>query len=559
MATGLPLASILVSPSSGYQFTNANVGDLLIQGINGGSSQKILLGTQSNAEALVTFHPLGVSMSAPLSVMGATTLSNSLTVYGPLYVPNNMVTSGEATILGKTTLSNNLMVYGRTVLSNTTLMVGDTTTMGAASFSNNVSMASNLSVKGPTALQNSLLVLGSSTFSNAIGAFHPVTLYNAKSTLTMSNSTGSAVLSAASNNFGVNTGVGSNPNFALDVNGDINFTGDIFRNGSIFSGWNSNAFGNYINSNAAFGGKSTSNDGLLLYTTSSNLSFTMINTDGHTSFFSIGSNLGVGIHNPSSTLDVGGEVYARSNIIVDGRLGVSTHSPKASVDVQSSVDGVSVNCTAKVIASEFVVYSDLRIKTNVSDFDGNTSVSAGDIIDLLVVREFNYIDSAEKGDQSVIGFVAQEVEAVFPPCVATCVGYIPDIFKTFALSSTEYWRTKSIFQVELGPDSVSPESMDRIVIGGSLKCKNRASDGNVIFAEVIGKEGTLITLRLPDLATGEDSIFIVGTLVSDLKMLRHDTINAIAVSAIKGQNQKIRYLEERIDALIASSASASSN
>lgn len=36
---------------------------------------------------------------------------------------------------------------------------------------------------------------------------------------------------------GGNIGIGrSNPNYNLDVNGDINFTGDLYQNGTLFSG-----------------------------------------------------------------------------------------------------------------------------------------------------------------------------------------------------------------------------------------------------------------------------------------------------------------------------------
>lgn len=51
-------------------------------------------------------------------------------------------------------------------------------------------------------------------------------------TLTFSNQTGSIFLDSSNGNLGINT---STPEFTLDVNGDINFTGDLYKNGIVYN------------------------------------------------------------------------------------------------------------------------------------------------------------------------------------------------------------------------------------------------------------------------------------------------------------------------------------
>eukprot|EP00798_Chlamydomonas_sp_ICE-L_P002253 gene2253-biopygen10764 len=748
------------------------------------------------------------TLSNTLTVDGATILDNSLFVTGASTLSNTLIVSGAATVdnsllvIGASTLSNTLTVDGATVLDNSLFVTGASTfsnTMAvtsSASFLSNVTILgelsvdsitynlsniviysseeirSNLLVEGILDVRSNFRVEGTSMLSNELHLFSSATLYNGESTVTLSNLGGSATLSASSNNFGINMFPTSNAEYTVDINGDINFSGKIYQNGAVFSGWNSNQWGNYINSNAAFSGPSTATDALLVYQ-SNNLAFSLSNPSGLVSMYTSNKFVGMGTSNPSHELDVvgsvratdgvyvnsnesffrgvrsdcvagvagasvfrgdvwassttyttgtgilnkvqllgsgaivdnlaleksvpgtsnrnlplawdefitcaGGDVVAqnlfttgssmvdgslsvigsltgnsavlksvvisgghsnfhtdagsissntttvlsgtlpmassnvalgsvlfevngdtalnsslalRSNAFVggalfvgsnmnsnapslpnalapefsnvhldvqgdvviedglfvrrtaafDGRVGVGIHEPGYPVDVQSSVEGVSMNCSAKVIASEFVVFSDARIKTGIEAY------VADDLIERLSVKRFEYVDTVEHPG-SMVGFIAQEVESVAPECVSTTSSFVTDIYSSLPIVS----RDDRECVVSISNVSLSAETNARIVDDAVLKC--RAQGGETFFVTVLHREGDLVTvlssIAMPGIED-EDVLFVLGTRVDDFKMVRTDQINAIAVATLQSQNKRIGALESEVRALVES-------
>eukprot|EP00798_Chlamydomonas_sp_ICE-L_P014872 gene14872-biopygen23908 len=748
------------------------------------------------------------TLSNTLTVDGATILDNSLFVTGASTLSNTLTVSGAATVdnsllvLGASTLSNTLTVDGATVLDNSLFVTGASTfsnTMAvtsSASFLSNVTILgdlsvdsitynlssiviysseeirSNLLVEGILDVNSNFMVEGTSTLSNELHLFSSATLYNGESTVTLSNLGGSATLSASSNNFGINMFPTSNAEYTVDINGDINFSGQIYQNGSVFNGWSSNQWGNYINSNAAFRGPSTATDALLVYQ-SNNLAFSLSNTSGLVSMYTSNKFVGMGTSNPSHELDVvgsvratdgvyvnsnesffrgvrsdcvagvagasvfrgdvwassttyttgtgilnkvqllgsgaivdnlaleksvpgtsnrnlplawdefitcpGGDVVAknlfttgssmvdgslsvigsltgnsavlksvvisgghsnfhtdagsissntttvlsgtlpmassnvalgsvlfevngdtalnsslalRSNAFVggalfvgsnmnsnapslpnalapefsnvhldvqgdvviedglfvrrtaafDGRVGVGIHKPGYPVDVQSSVDGVSMNCSAKVTASEFVVFSDARIKTGIEAY------VADDLIERLSVKRFEYVDTVEHPG-SMVGFIAQEVESVAPDCVSTTSSFVTDIYSSLPIIS----RDDRECVVSISDVHLSADTNARIVDDAVLKC--RAQGGETFFVTVLHCEGDLVTvlssIAMPGIED-EDVLFVLGTRVDDFKMVRTDQINAIAVATLQSQNKRIGALESEVRALVES-------
>jgi hypothetical protein len=561
------------------------------------------------------------------------------------------------------------------------------------------------------------------------------------------------------------------PGYTLDVNGDINFSGRIFQNGSIFSGWNSNANGNYINSNAAFGGPATAEDKVLLYMSSNSLAFTMSNSSGDISMYSSNAAIGVNTSNPLSMFDIAGDLhalngvytgsnksfftslradtlagvsgatilrgdtwantifttnrslmsglqlngsaagvdtaaqagivtspsdrtlpltfnelltvsagdvttsnmlslgaafvdkslsviggltgndanlkkmvlrggysnyhtdlissnttvtlagsyplassnvrlantllevqgdaainanfalrsnayiggtmflgsnmntaapsvpnavapefsnvhldvqgdvifeagmYTKGNVAVDGYIGVGVHTPTYPVDIQYQIDGVSMNCAGKVVSSEFVVYSDKRIKKDVVPYKDIASPT--DLIDSLEVNRFSYIDGSLDG---MIGFIAQDVEAVAPQCVDTGSSFIPDIFATYTVSAS---GVDNVFDITIPNESLSSETMSRLNTDSLIKCKRGGvPTGDSFFATIVSFDADTGCLKIrASIQDGED-ILIVGTRVDDFKMVRYDQIGAIMVAALQQYGDRIRNLES----LIAKSA-----
>ena len=91
----------------------------------------------------------------------------------------------------------------------------------------------------------------------------------------------------------------------------------------------------------------------------------------------------------------------------------------------------SLLCTAAVIAGGFACTSDKRIKTNIKDVEGEDCLM---FLRKIQPKLYNYVDMLKNGSGSKFGFIAQEMESIFPSCVNTYVDFIPNIFELHFLS-----------------------------------------------------------------------------------------------------------------------------
>ena len=69
-----------------------------------------------------------------------------------------------------------------------------------------------------------------------------------------------------------------------------------------------------------------------------------------------------------------------------------------------------------------IAVSDQRIKTNITNADiGNCLSNIND----LSLKTYDYIDTTKMGNQTVYGFLAQEVKDVIPTAVDESIGTLP--------------------------------------------------------------------------------------------------------------------------------------
>jgi len=74
----------------------------------------------------------------------------------------------------------------------------------------------------------------------------------------------------------------------------------------------------------------------------------------------------------------------------------------------------------------YLVASDRRIKTNIEDVIDTDSLTK---LRQIPCRNYKYIDKISRGNEKTIGFIAQEVEEVYPNAVSLEEEIIPDIYK----------------------------------------------------------------------------------------------------------------------------------
>ena len=174
-------------------------------------------------------------------------------------------------------------------------------------------------------------------------------------------------------------GIGINePTVALDVLGDINFTGALKQNGS--------AFNNFPN------------------------------------------NLGINDASPSYPLSVNGSSQSPDAVnITNGYYSWSNSNQISNNNfITNENEQVSIYSQHTVWASKYMVSSDLRIKENVEDVPDDVALQQ---IRDIPCRYYNYRDTISRGTKKTIGFIAQEVKAILPIAVTTEKAFIPSEYK----------------------------------------------------------------------------------------------------------------------------------
>jgi hypothetical protein len=195
------------------------------------------------------------------------------------------------------------------------------------------------------------------------------------------------------------------------------------------------------------------------------------------------------------------------------------------------------------MASEFQVYSDRRIKTNLVSTDADAYLEA---LCKLPVYNFNYIDEESKGTNARIGFMAQDVEAVLPPCVAPVSDYLPNVMRAAAVLSRP---APDVVSLDL---SALPDDVLQLLRADGASAKVRAGGSTFFGAFDFGAQPSadasgctaadfVASAPLPD---GLATVFVVGTRVSDFRTLSYEQICAASIAAIQAQQRRIEALEQ---------------
>jgi len=316
--------------------SNVTIGSNLLVQEGATLSNTVNIYGQLNAFSNATFNS-NVTIGSNLLVQEGATLSNTINVYGQLNAFSN------ATFNSNVAIASNLLVQQGATLSNTINVYGQLNAFSNATFNSNVAIASDLLVQGGASLSNTINVYGQlNAFSNAtfnsnvtVGGVLTVTdteIIN--SNLTVLNNFSTCNLATFSNNvftygklttsnyavFYSNVGIGTaTPAYTLDVNGDVNFTGILRKNGVAYIGsqWSNNSSNVFVlGSNI---GIKTSNpsypldvngdinfDGILRQNGVPYIGSQWSNNSSNV--FLLTSNVGIGTSNPAYKLDVVGDI-----------------------------------------------------------------------------------------------------------------------------------------------------------------------------------------------------------------------------------------------------------
>ncbi len=255
-------------------------------------------------------------------------------------------------------------------------------------------------------------------------------------------------------------------------------------------------------------------------------------------------NVGIGTLTPIFPLDVA--ISANSDQSY-GYLNYLGHTGTASGTVPYSIRAVS-----RILAAEFNANSDARIKdvTGLSDMQSDL-----EIIKRLQVKEFQFIDKPVNGDKIKKGFIAQEVEQVFPEAVSLSRRFIPDIYRN---------SQNLVFDKNSKALTIVMDSLVQLKEGDKIQLYSETESFEKQVIEVLSDK----EFRIGDWEKDINQLFVYGKEVDDFRAVDYDRIFTLGISAIqelcrqneeqqqqiesyKSQLQSLKEKVDKIEAMLA--------
>lgn len=213
-------------------------------------------------------------------------------------------------------------------------------------------------------------------------------------------------------------------------------------------------------------------------------------------------------------------------------------------------DNLSMGCGSN---GGFISYSDKRIKNNIKDVSGSHCLAK---TLLLKPCQYEYINENYSDTNVSYGFIADEVEEVFPNSVNEVDGFVPNIAKYGSCSIDA--SGNQIIDIIISNVSYDTKDLN-IDSSGNVLTKLLLLDSSwnhiedVTITNVLSSSSLMVkcSTLLPSL------VFIYGQFVNDVKTLQYDDLFTHFISALKESDRLLQerktkrmYLENKLDELI---------
>ena len=207
----------------------------------------------------------------------------------------------------------------------------------------------------------------------------------------------------------------------------------------------------------------------------------------------------------------------------------------------------SMECDNRVRASEFNAYSDQRIKKDIMVSDRKRDM---EIMRRLQVANYKHKDLIGQGTDFKKGFIAQEVEQVFPEAVALTTNVIPDVYQL----ATSVTAEGNNLLVELS-------QAHELKAGDRIRVMKPGGEEEFTVDAVIDVHHFIIGGWH---AEKPDWLFVYGKQVNDFRQVDYDRIHTLNVSVtqellrsmealeseiveLKNENNKLKERRDRLD------------
>lgn len=242
--------------------------------------------------------------------------------------------------------------------------------------------------------------------------------------------------------------------------------------------------------------------------------------------------VGQGGVDPDNALKVTGNSFLSGFVEIDGVKALSwpggrVHSAgdQSNFAVNAQTTGYTLRVQGRVWAAEVWAGSDRRIK---KDFHRSEKVADLSALRRLQVTDYRHVDEIAKGSAFKKGFIAQEVESVFPEAVSVSSEFIPNVYALAA-------ATKSLD----GQMAVYLDKKHDFAVGDEVKLMIAGNEQKLVVAKVLSETAFSVkwTNALPE------QVFVYGKKVSDFHSVDYDRIFTLNVSATQELARRVEQLE----------------
>jgi hypothetical protein len=238
---------------------------------------------------------------------------------------------------------------------------------------------------------------------------------------------------------------------------------------------------------------------------------------------------------PSGNVGIGTNNPTKGKLEVNGSAGFATSGPLFGSGYTganwSGTANVSIWATSTIVANNFLSASDKRLKKDISK-----SANAQDLelVSGMEVVEFKYTDFINNTDVKQKGFIAQQIESLFPEAVKKHADFVPDVFELADKTS-----------LKDGVLTVTTLGKHNFVTGDVVRLITEL-EGTKELPVVVTDEKTF-TVSGWELTSS--SVFVYGKKVEDSRTIDYQQIFCVGISAIQQLNKQLQQLKEEITGL----------
>ncbi len=178
-------------------------------------------------------------------------------------------------------------------------------------------------------------------------------------------------------------------------------------------------------------------------------------------------------------------------------------------------------------AKDFIKYSDARVKSGITHTGPADNLKK---INQIVVSSFRFKDREQKDTLLQTGFIAQEVEQVFPEAVVKHADFIPDIYSPAAVCILHDGLLRVTMQQDHGLQS---GDQVRLILPSGAKEAEIIREDDKSFSVQSWEEGT-------------DNIFVYGKRVNDYRSINYNSIFCLGIGAIQELYKQLQLLKEEL-------------